>query len=66
MTDTTTNDSPYKTMFDQPTDGIFQQELVTYRVKNDMVQKVTVIRKFSNSDYFDSETIEPLCRFNKG
>lgn len=54
-------ESPYKTMFEQPADGIFQQELVTYRVKNGMLTKVTVVRKFSDNDYFDSEKVEPLC-----
>lgn len=58
------SDSPYKIMFEQPTEGIFQQELVTYRVKNGTVQKVTVVRKFSKNDYFDSETVEPLCNLN--
>ena len=60
------SESPYKTMFEQPAEGIFQQELVTYRVKDGMLSKVTVIRKFSNDDYFDSETVEPLCPFNNG
>lgn len=55
------SDSPYKTMFEQPAEGIFQQELTTYRVKDGMLSKVTVVRKFSKNDYFDSETVEPLC-----
>jgi hypothetical protein len=54
-------DSPYKTMFDQPVEGIFQQELVTYRVKDGMLSKVTVVRKFFKDDYYDSESVEPLC-----
>jgi hypothetical protein len=48
-------------MFETPTDGVFQQELVTYRVKDGMVTKVTVTRKFFKNDYYDSESVEPLC-----
>jgi hypothetical protein len=55
------SDSPYKTMFETPTDGVFQQELVTYRVNDGMMTKVTVTRKFFKNDYYDSESVEPLC-----
>ena len=54
-------ESPYKTMFENPKDGIFQQELITYRVKDGMLTKVTVVRKFFKDDYYDNETVEPLC-----
>lgn len=59
------SDSPYRTMFEQPTDGIFQQELITYRIKDGMLSKVTVVRKFFKDDYYDNETVEPLCAIKK-
>ena len=57
-------ESPYKTMFEQPVEGIFQQELVTYRVVDGMLTKTTVTRKFYSNDYIDSESAEPLCPIN--
>ena len=57
-------ESPYKTMFEQPVEGIFQQELVTYRVQDGMLTKTTVTRKFYSNDYIDSESTEPLCPIN--
>jgi len=53
---------PMKTAMDAPTDGVIQQEFVTYVVAdNKRVYKRTVTRKFhSNGDYHDSYTSEPL------
>lgn len=54
--------SPYDTMFVMPSEGVIKQELITYKVVNGMLKKITVTRRFFNDDYIDNETIEPLCQ----
>jgi hypothetical protein len=54
--------SPYDTMFVMPSEGVLKQELITYKIVNGMLKKITVTRKFFNNDYLDNETIEPLCQ----
>jgi hypothetical protein len=54
--------SPHDTMFVMPSEGVLKQELITYKIVNGMLKKITVTRKFFNNDYLDNETIEPLCQ----
>lgn len=55
-------DSPYNTLLELPREGLLQQELTTYEVKDGMLRKITVVRHFSKNDYDDSQIIEPLCK----
>ena len=48
-------------MMDEPRDGIFRQELVTYSIKNGRTTKTIVTRLFHENDYTDSETNIPLA-----
>lgn len=52
--------SPYKTSFSLPDGKIVMQELTTYVKENDTFKKITVTRKFKESDYNDSYTAEIL------
>jgi len=53
---------PYKTMLQtsENTD-IILQELVTYQRKNGILVRTTVVRKFYEEDYIDTQTITPLA-----
>lgn len=53
--------SPYTTCFSLPGNGIVKQELITYEIKDGMLRKITTVRDFTDDDYDDSQTIEPLC-----
>lgn len=57
--------SPYKTCFDLPREGIIKQELITYEVKDGMLRKVTTVREFASDDYSDHQITEPLCKVGK-
>lgn len=52
------SDWPYDSIFDQPQEGLVQQEFVTYRKKsNGRVERETVTRRFyGKDDYQDSTT----------
>jgi hypothetical protein len=52
--------SPYDTMFVMPGEGVLQQELITYKVVDGMLKKITVTRRFFNNNYIDTQVIEPL------
>ena len=54
--------SPYDTMFVMPSEGVLKQELITYKIVDGMLKKITVTRRFFNNDYLDNQTIEPLCQ----
>jgi hypothetical protein len=57
-------DSPFKTQFELPRDGIIRQELITYEERGGVVVKITTIRNFQKNDYIDSQTIVPLMNYN--
>jgi len=44
------------------TEGVVKQELITYRIKNGMLYKETVVRRFKgkDGDYIDHSSTEPL------
>lgn len=54
-------DGPLKNAFDLlDTDGVISRELITYRVRDGMVIKETVQRRYSKGDYTDSTKSQPL------
>jgi hypothetical protein len=54
-------DGPLKNAFDLlDTDGVISRELITYRVRDGMVIKETVQRRYTNDDYTDSTKSQPL------
>ena len=59
-------DGPLKRAFDLlDTDGVISRELITYRVRDGMVIKEVVNRKYNEnntSDYLDYSKSEPLTR----
>ena len=49
--------------FETDTKGVIYQELITYKVINNMLTKETVTRTFkSDDDYYDSVSHKPICR----
>ena len=42
--------------------GVVKQEFITYRVKDGMLHKETVTRKFFDDDYHDWTSSEPLLK----
>ncbi len=56
-------DGPLKSAIEKENSNIIKQELITYRVVDDMVVKEVVDRRFLKSgDYIDSTSSEPLTR----
>jgi hypothetical protein len=55
-------DGPLVSAFETDPVGVIKQELVTYRVKNGMLRKDTVSRRFNadQTDWHDSMTTEPM------
>ena len=55
-------DGPFVSAFETDPEGVIKQELVTYRVKNGMLRKETVTRKFNTdqTDWHDSQSVEPM------
>ena len=54
-------DGPLKRAFDLlDTDGVISRELVTYRVRDGIVIKETVQRRYTNNNYTDSTKSQPL------
>jgi hypothetical protein len=55
-------DGPFVSAFETDPTGVIKQELVTYRVKNGMLRKETVTRKFNadQTDWHDSQTTDPM------
>ena len=55
-------DGPLVSAFETDPEGVIKQELVTYRVKNGMLRKETVTRKFNTdqTDWHDSQSVEPM------
>ena len=52
---------PYDRIFQNPPEGVVQQELITYRVLRGKITKERITRKYyQNSDYQDSVSTEVL------
>ena len=54
--------SPYDSFLSEPNEGVILQELITYRIDNGMLKKITIARQFFEDDYVDTQTVEPLCQ----
>ncbi len=56
-------DGPLKRAFDLlDSDGVLSRELTTMRVKNGMLVKEIVTRKYSSRDYTDGIQTTPICK----
>jgi|TARA_Y100000296_G_scaffold60698_1_gene70380 hypothetical protein len=56
-------EGPLLSAFETDTKGVIYQELITYKVINNMLTKETVTRTFkSDDDYYDSVSHKPICR----
>jgi hypothetical protein len=54
-------DGPLKRAFALlDTDGVVSRELITYRMRNGIMIKETVQRRYTNDDYTDSTKSQPL------
>ena len=54
---------PLRVALERDDSNIIKQELVTYRMINEVLTKETVERRFlKNGDYIDSTSSEPLIR----
>ena len=56
-------DGPFKSAFDADTVGVVRREIITYRMKNDIMVKETACRDYYQSgDYHDSVSTQPLVQ----
>ena len=56
-------DGPLKRAFDLlDSDGVLSRELITMRIKNGMLVKEVITRKYMNDDYTDGTLITPICK----
>ncbi len=54
-------DGPFKNAFEGDIEGVIRREIVTYRLKNDVMVKETATRDYYNSgDYHDAISTQPL------
>lgn len=54
-------EGPFKSAFDADTTGVIRREIITYRMKDDMMIKETAVRDYYQSgDYHDSQSSTPL------
>tara|TARA_R110000796_G_scaffold22986_3_gene66128 strand:+ start:305 stop:484 length:180 start_codon:yes stop_codon:yes gene_type:complete len=54
-------DGPFKNAFDADTAGVVRREIVTYRMRGDIMIKEQATRDYYQSgDYHDSQTTAPL------
>tara|TARA_R110000796_G_scaffold26398_4_gene73428 strand:+ start:1678 stop:1857 length:180 start_codon:yes stop_codon:yes gene_type:complete len=54
-------DGPFKNAFDADTDGVVRREIVTYRMRGDIMIKEQAFRDYYKSgDYHDSQSSAPL------
>lgn len=60
-------DGPLVSAFESNVEGVVKQELITYRVKDNMLRKETVTRKFNHdqTDWHDTSSIEPLIHLEE-
>jgi len=57
------SDGPLKRAFDLlDSDGVLSRDLTTMRIKDGMLVKEVVTRKYSNHDYTDGIKITPICK----
>lgn len=55
-------DGPLKQAFDLlDSDGVLSRELTTYRKRNGMLVKEVVTRTYTDRDYIDGISINPIC-----
>ena len=56
-------DGPLKRAFDLlDGDGVLSRELVTLRIKDGMLVKESVTRRYSSGDYTDGVETTPICK----
>lgn len=56
------SEGPFKAVFDADTTGVVRREIVTYRVKNNIMVKESAVRDYyKNGDYHDSLNSMPLA-----
>jgi hypothetical protein len=54
-------DGPFKNAFDGDTEGVIRREIITYRMKGDIMVKEEAFRDYYKSgDYHDSQSTNPL------
>lgn len=54
-------EGPFKNAFDGDTEGVVRREIVTYRVKGDIMVKEKATRDYYKSgDYHDTQSASPL------
>ena len=54
-------DGPFKNAFDGDTEGVVRREIVTYRMRGDIMVKEEANRDYYKSgDYHDSQSTVPL------
>ena len=54
---------PLKRAFDLlDSDGVLSRELVTLRIKDGMLVKESVTRRYSSGDYTDGVETTPICK----
>tara|TARA_A200000159_G_scaffold148380_1_gene156115 strand:+ start:47 stop:244 length:198 start_codon:yes stop_codon:yes gene_type:complete len=60
-------DGPLVSAFESNVEGVVKQELITYRVKDNMLRKETVTRKFNHdqTDWHDTSSVEPLIHLEE-
>jgi hypothetical protein len=56
-------DGPLKKAFDLlDSDGVLSRELITLRIKDGMLVKESVTRRYSSGDYTDGVETTPICK----
>lgn len=50
--------------FDKEFPNIIQQELTTFYVRNGIMVKETVTRRYTGNDYVDTSSVSPLVQKN--
>lgn len=60
-------DGPLVSAFESNVEGVVKQELVTYRVKDNMLRKEITTRKFNHdqTDWHDTSSVEPLIHLEE-
>jgi hypothetical protein len=54
-------EGPFKSAFESDVEGVIRREIVTYRMKGDVMIKETATRDYYKSgDYHDSVSTQPL------
>jgi len=54
-------EGPFKSAFESDVDGVIRREIVTYRMKGDVMIKETATRDYYKSgDYHDSVSTQPV------